>query len=355
MDRQTAHTTLALPPSVLVVDDETGIRELIARWLASGGYAVSTAGSAREALDRVRDTPPAVALCDIRMPGQDGLWLAQQIRHDAPETAVIMATGVQDVGSAVCSLRHGVVDYLTKPFGRDRLRESVMRGIDWHRTACDSRRWRESLESEVEVKRSRLADALAALTIDSDDALDGLLSVLTLADRDAYAHAYRVAALAASVGRAMNLAAEDMETLERGALMHDVGKLTMPEAVLRKPAPLTAEEQDVVRQHPQIGSDLIAQVPYLAAAAELVRDAHERVDGLGYPNGSPACDVALGARIIAVADAFDTMTRPRVFRDAITTSDALMELERCAGTQFDPDVVATFGNLEIWKLGNLEN
>ena len=111
-----------------------------------------------------------------------------------------------------------------------------------------------------------------------------------------------------------------MASLERAALLHDVGKLAMPDAVLRKPAPLTIEEQDLIRQHPQIASDLIAGVPYLAAAAELVRDAHERVDGLGYPNGTHAADVSLGARIIAVADAFDAMTRPRVFRDAISTA-----------------------------------
>jgi putative nucleotidyltransferase with HDIG domain len=342
MQHHRAQTSPPLPPSVLVVDDETGVRELMARWLASGGYAVRTATCASEALDRVHDTPPAVALCDIRMPGQDGLWLAQQIRHEAPETAVIMATGVHDVGSAVTSLRQGVVDYLTKPFGRDRLRESVLRGLDWHKAACDSRRWRESLDKEVEKKRQRLADSLAALTIDSDAALDEFLSVLTLADSDAYAHAYRVAALAATVGRAMCLPVEDMDALERGALLHDVGKLAMPDAVLRKPAPLTLEEQDVIRQHPQIGSDLIAGVPYLAAAAELVRDAHERVDGLGYPNGSSASDVALGARIIAVADAFDTMTRPRVFRDAVSGDDALLELERCSGTQFDAGVVKMF-------------
>lgn len=329
-------------PSVLVVDDETGIRELMARWLASGGYAVRTAASADEALARVHAAPPAVALCDIRMPGQDGLWLAHQIRRDAPETAVIMATGVQDVGPAVTSLRQGVIDYLTKPFGRDRLRESVSRGLEWHKAARDSRRWREALDGEVQRRRERLAGALSSLTIDSDATLDALLSLLTLADRDAYAHAYRVAALAASVGRAMCLDIEDMEALERAALLHDVGKLAMPDAVLRKPAPLTAEEQDVIRQHPQIASDLMAGVPYLAAAAELVRDAHERVDGLGYPNGAHAADVALGARIIAVADAFDTMTRPRVFRDAIDARDALLELERCAGTQFDAGVVSMF-------------
>ena len=335
-------TAPLLPPSILVVDDETGVRDLIARWLTSGGYDVDTAATADEALDRVHERAPAVALCDIRMPGHDGLWLAQHIRRDAPETAVIMATGVQDVTSAVTSLRQGVIDYLTKPFGRDRLRESVFRGIEWHKTATDSRRWRTALEREIDVRRQHLGDALSSLPIDSDGALDGLLSVLTLADRDAYAHAYRVAALSASVGCALQLSDEEMASLERAALMHDIGKLAMPDALLRKPAPLTIEEQDLIRQHPQIAADLIAPVPYLSAAAELVRDAHERVDGLGYPNGAHAADVALGARIISVADAFDAMTRPRVFRDAITGQEALVELERCAGTQFDAVVVAAF-------------
>ncbi|MFL5711518.1 MAG: HD-GYP domain-containing protein, partial [Chloroflexota bacterium] len=193
-----------------------------------------------------------------------------------------------------------------------------------------------------DARQRRLSDALASLTIDSDAALDGLLSVLTLADRDAYAHAYRVAALSASIGCAMRLAPDEMSALERAALMHDIGKLAMPDAVMRKPAPLTIEEQEQIRRHPQIASDLIAGVPYLSAAAELVRDAHERIDGTGYPNGAHAADVPLGARIISVADSFDAMTRPRVFRDAITPREALLELERCAGTQFDAAVVEIF-------------
>jgi cyclic di-GMP phosphodiesterase len=331
--------------SILVVDDDTGVRELLARWLNAGGYAVHTASSADEALGRVHDAAPAVALCDIRMPGHDGLWLAEHIRHEAPETAVIMATGVQDVGSAITSLRQGVIDYLTKPFGRDRLRESVLRGIEWHNAARESRRWREALEEEVAARCERLRDALASLTIDSDAALDGLLTVLTISDRDHYAHAYRVSALAASVGCAMQLADDDMAALERAALLHDVGKLAMPEAVLRKPAPLTVEELQLIHTHPQIAADLIGRVPYLEAAADLVRDAQERVDGLGYPNGARARDVALGARIIAVADAYDAMTRPRVFRDAITPREALLELDRCAGSQFDPSVVEVFKSI----------
>jgi HD-GYP domain-containing protein (c-di-GMP phosphodiesterase class II) len=133
-----------------------------------------------------------------------------------------------------------------------------------------------------------------------------------------------------------------MAILRHAALLHDIGKLAVPDAILRKPAPLTPEEQAIVRQHPAIGRDLVAAVPYLAAAAGIVADAHERLDGGGYPRGVPAAQVPIAARIIAVADAFDTMTRPRVFRDSRPPADALVELDRCAGTQFDPLVVDAF-------------
>jgi putative nucleotidyltransferase with HDIG domain len=334
-----------MPPSVLVVDDEGGVRDLMSRWLLSGGYAVSSARGAEEALRLLEDSQPAVALCDIRMPGHDGLWLADRIRHQFPETAVIMATGVQDVEAAVESLRQGVVDYLTKPFGRDRLRDAVLRGVEWHRSARDSRRWRETLESEMRARQSRLADAIGALQIDSDATLDAMLSMLTMNNQDAYAHAYRVAALSVSIARALGLGEADIAEIERGALLHDVGKLAMPDAVLRKPAPLTIEEQRLIRLHPTVGSELIARLPYLAPASAIVRDAHERLDGLGYPQGLRDDDIRLGGRIVCVADAYDTMTRPRVFRDAVTPEEALVEIERCSGTQFDPRVVQTLKSL----------
>lgn len=329
--------------SVLIVDDENGVRELMKRWLEAGGYSVIAASSAEEALGRLESAaPPAVALCDIRMPGRDGLWLAERIRQRYPETAVIMATGVQDVGPAVESLRRGVIDYLTKPFGRDRLREAVLRGLEWHRSAWDVRRWRESLEQELQIRRSRLSDAITALRIDSDETLDAMLAMLTLSDREAYSHAYRVAALSLSMGRVLGLEEPDLVRLEQAALLHDIGKLAIPEAVLRKPAPLTTEEQALVRMHPSIASELAAQVPYLAAASDIIRDVHERMDGLGYPRGVRATEVSLGARIVCLADAYDTMTRARVFRDAIPPGEAMLELARCSGSQFDPAVVEAF-------------
>jgi putative nucleotidyltransferase with HDIG domain len=333
--------------SVLVVDDEFGVRDVMRRWLQAIGFSVKTAASAEHALEVMEERPAGVALCDIRMPGQDGLWLADRLRQEYPDTAVIMATGLDDVDPAVESLRHGVVDYLTKPFGRDRLREAVSRGVEWHRAACDSRRWRETLEREMHARHSRLAGAIGTLQINSDETLDAMLAMLTLADRDAYAHAYRVASLSSCVARALGLPEAEIAVLERGALLHDIGKLAMPDALLRKPAPLTTEEQTLIRMHPVLGSALLARVPYLAEAAAIVRDAHERPDGRGFPQGSRDDAVWIGARIVTVADAFDTMTRPRVFREAISLAEGLAELDRHSGTQFDPRVVEVFKRIHL--------
>jgi cyclic di-GMP phosphodiesterase len=330
---------------VLIVDDENGVRDLMTRWLEAGGYAVTTASNAEEALVHLEASPSAVALCDIRMPGHDGLWLAERIRRRHPETAVIMATAVPDVGPGSNSLGDGVIDYLTKPFGRDRLREAVQRGLDWHRAAWDARRWRQTLEQEIEIRRSRLSEAILALRIDTSEAVAATLSMLMLSDREAFAHAYRVADLSVDIGQVLGCSEDDLNVIHRGGLLHDLGKLAMPEAILRKPAPLSADEQALVQLYPSIGGDIIAQVPYLASAAPLVRDAQERMDGLGYPRAVACAGVCLGARIISVADAHDTMIRPRVFRDAIPPLEAGLELERCSGTQFDPAVVFAFRKL----------
>jgi putative two-component system response regulator len=340
--RSAEHKDAAAAHSVLIVDDENGARDLMTRWLESGGYSVATAANAEEALSRLNVQPAAVALCDIRMPGHDGVWLAERIRQQFPETAVIMATGVHDADAAVQTLRQGVIDYLTKPFGKQRLREAVTRGLEFHHSAWDARLWRESLEQEMAIRRSRLINAVGGASIANDEAVDAMLSMLTLTDREAYAHAYRVAALSVSIARTLGVAEDQLAAIEHAGLLHDIGKLAIPEAILRKPAPLTAEEQALVRCHPMLATELIARVPYLEDAIPLVRDAHERMDGLGFPRGIHAAEASLGARIVCVADAYDTMTRPRVFRDAIGPREALLEVERCSGTQFDPVVVSAF-------------
>jgi putative two-component system response regulator len=330
------------PRSVLIVDDEPGVRHLMRRWLESRGYTVSVASNASEALTFLEHARVAVAVCDVHMPGRDGLWLTEHLRREFPEIAVIVATGVDDDSAAVEGRRHGVVDYLSKPFDRARLFAAVSRAVEWHRSAADSRRWRDLLESELHVRHARVADVIRRWPVDSADTLDGLLAALMSDNPEAYAHAYRVAALSASLARTMGLTEAEIARIEHGGLLHDLGKLAMPQALLRKPAPLTVEELRLIRLHPALGSALVERMPYVALSAPVVRDAQERPDGLGFPTASRGDGVRIGARIVSVADVYDTMTRARVFRDPLTPSAALEELTRGAGTQFDPRVVAAF-------------
>ena len=239
--------------SVLIVDDEASVRHLMRRWLESRGYSVAVASGADQALELLADAPTAVVLCDLRMPGRDGLWLADQLRREHPDTAVIIATGINDVSSTVEGLRCGVIDYLTKPFERDRLCAAVSRGVEWHRAALDARRWREQLEFEMQTRRRHLQEVIASQFPDSSEDLDLLLASLTASTPEAYQHAHRVSALSTTIAQRLGLDAAEVDVVERAALLHDVGKLTIPDAVLRKPAPLTLEEQRLVRLYPQIG------------------------------------------------------------------------------------------------------
>lgn len=329
---------------VLVVDDEESVRTLLARWLEAAGHTVITASGADAALSTIQREMPAVVLCDIRMPGRDGLWLIGRIRERFPATAVIMASGVQDVEASIECMRHGVLDYLTKPFGRDRLRDAVRRGLEWNLAACEAQQWRRTLATEMEARREWLLGTVQSLVIEQDAAVDTLLA-LALSERDAYAHAHRVRYLAVGLARRLGLPQAEIDVLGRAALLHDIGKGALPEALLRKPAPLTPEERVLVRRFPELGADLLAEVPFLRDAAPIVRDAHERMDGHGYPRGVPAESVSLAARILGVADAFDTITHPRVFRDPISPPEALAEIERCQGTHFDPAVAAALRSL----------
>ncbi len=166
-----------------------------------------------------------------------------------------------------------------------------------------------------------------------------MLTVLMRGDRAALGHAQRVSGMAVALGARLDLSSREQSVIRQAGLLHDVGKLAMPEAILRKPAPLMPGELSLIRLHPGIGADLIEEVPFLHAAAAIMRDALERMDGRGYPRRRPAADLPLAARILGVADAFDAMTHARVFRDPISHADALLEIDRCGETQFDRRVV----------------
>jgi putative two-component system response regulator len=334
------HPTVIDP--VLVVDDEHGVRDLMVRWLRMTGYPVFAAATADEAFERIQHEIIGVALVDVHMPGHDGFWLTEQLRRRSPDIAVIMVTGMLDVGSACDSLQAGIIDYLVKPFTRDRLREAVQRGFDWHHDAVQERHWREQLDQETQRLRRSLSDAFAALNIHSYESLDAVLQVLTLRDRDVYEHAHRVESLCQRLASRLNLPAGDIDTVRRAALLHDIGRLALPPALFRKAGPLTSDEQLLVREGPHFTFELLRDCTYLTAAAELVRHRYERFDGTGFPGAYRGEHIPLGSRILAIADTYDTLLAPRAYREPMPPADAIAELQRCAGREFDPGLIKLF-------------
>lgn len=330
---------------VLVVDDEHGVRDLMVRWLRLSGYASFAAATAEEAVERIQHESIAVALVDIHMPGHDGHWLVEQLRRHSNDVAIIMVTGLLDVSAAVSSVQHGLIDYLVKPFSRDRLREAVQRGFEWHRASLQERRWREELDAEAQRLRRQLGEAFSAIDIQSYETLDAVVQMLTLRDRELYDHLHRVETLSLALASKLHLPQMEVETLRRAALVHDIGRLALPPALFRKPEPLTNDERLLVREGPHFAYELLRPVPYLTSAAEIVRHRYERFDGQGFPGGLAGQAIPYASRILAVADTFDTMLLARPYRDAVSPADAFTELRRCAGLDFDPRVVDAFSSI----------
>lgn len=327
---------------ILVVDDEASIRDLFSEWLSVAGHTCVSAANAAEALTLAEGAPTDVALLDLRMPGESGVWLARRLRELQGDVAIILATGAQSFDAAVEGMRLGVLDYLLKPFSRQELVEAVDRAVRWREQSARQRQEHERLQQEIESRSVALSDAFAKVREATAGALEALLVTLNTRNPDAFEHTRRVAEMTVILADAMGISEPQLSHLERAALLHDIGKVAMPDSLIHKPAALSEDEVSIIRTHPQIGHDILAAVPFLRPAAEIVLASHEWYNGGGYPHGLAGDRIPLGARIVAVADAYDALTRSRVYRDPVSAEAASAELVRCAGRQFDPDVVQTW-------------
>jgi putative nucleotidyltransferase with HDIG domain len=332
-----------LQPTVMVVDDDRVLRNLVRSCVQSLGFRATEAASAEQALELMDSTPAEIAFCDVNISGQSGVWLAGQLRERFPRTAIVMATDARDIETAIASLSNQVVDYLLKPFDRPRLREALSLARDWHAASEGLEDLQHALQERLRRRRTSVATALADAQKTREDALESLLAMLQLHERDGRGHAMRVATLSLALADQLGLDDDEVAQLEHGALLHDIGKLEMPASILSKPAPLDDAEWQVMRTHPQVGYDLLKGQTHLADAAEIVWSHHECFDGSGYPRGLRGAEIPYSARILAVADAYDSMTQPHTQRPPLLPSMAIEEIERCSGLQFDPDCAAALG------------
>lgn len=338
-------------PRLLVVDDEVACRNVMKTMLGELGTSCKTAASAAEALTVLRNESMDAIIADLNMPGVSGLGLLAEVRKLYPQLVFLMATGVDDVRLGIEAMRNGADDYLIKPLQIDTIMASLERAFHKKYLEREVENYRQNLERMVNDRTLRLQDALSQVEQTYADTVDALGAAIDLRDEQTAGHSRRVCLYSIKLLKAMNGSLQQLKSLSIGAILHDIGKLGISDAILLKPGALTIDERRIMRCHVQIGYDLIKRIPFLADAAQIILMHHERWDGSGYPQGLKGRDVPLGARIFAVADSVDAITSDRPYRSALSSDHARHEIERQAGTQFDPDVVRVFLSYpnEIWQ------
>src|ERR1700746_3507828 len=263
---------------------------------------------------------------------------------------VISVTAVHDISVALAAIRNGRYDYLLKPFEREQLLAIVRRALEHRRLKLENRAYQSNLESLVAARTEQLRQAMNDLERSYDITLEALGDALDLKDAETEGHSKRVTAFTIAIARAMGISKDQIAVIARGAFLHDIGKMAIPDAILRKPGKLTSDEILIMQEHCFHGYEILKKIPFLGEAAEIVYAHQERYDGTGYPRGLKGEGVPLGARMFAVADTLDAITSDRPYRAAQTVEAAREEIERWAGKQFDPEVVKVFLSMDekIW-------
>lgn len=333
--------------TILVVDDEQAVNSIVDRYLTQMGYRCITAESGYQALEKLKGTPCAVALCDIRMPGMDGMELLRRIKDHDEDIAVVMVTAVDSRETAVEAMREGAYDYVVKPFHLEEVLISVQRAQENRRLVLDRRDYHRNLERKVEERTRELAETNEELERLLISAIESI--VLTLQAKDGYTegHSRRVSAHATAIATRLALPEEDVENIRLAALLHDIGKIGTRDSILNKPGKLSDEEGAHIRSHPLVAASILEPITPLKGTVAYIKHAHEAYDGSGYPDGLRGEEIPLGARIVSVADVFDAMTSPRPYRPALDVGTVLAHLKVEAGKKFDPSVVEAF--LEVYE------
>ncbi len=335
---------------VLVVDDEAHVRSMIGATLERQGYEVHLASCGREAMEALDQFSFELILTDIVMQEGNGLALLERIHSEHPNLPVIMVTAIHDISVAIDSMRRGAYDYLLKPFEREHLIATVQRALDHRHALQENHTYQQNLEQVVRARTEMLRQAMEDLEHSYDVTLEALGDALDLKDSETEGHSKRVTAYTIALARAIGVSPAEIKIIARGAFLHDIGKMAIPDEILRKPGKLTHQEQDVMREHCTRGYQMLRKIPFLSEAAEIVFTHQEHFDGSGYPSGLRGSSIPVGARIFAVADALDAITSDRPYRVSRTFDAAREEIVRCSGTQFDPAVVESYLKIpnELW-------
>lgn len=335
---------------VLAVDDEPVAAKLLSLILAPPVFRCTTACTAEEALVALQRESFDAVISDLQMPGLSGMELLAEVRHKHPHMAFLVTTGVDDVDVGVKAMRSGADDYLVKPLRESAVVASLENALHKRQLEKEVEHYRHHLEDLVAARTDQLQAAFKQIAQSYEDTLQALGAAIDLRDNETEGHSQRVCRYSLEIARVMGWQENQLISLARGAYLHDIGKLGVPDAILLKPGPLTPEERKIMKRHAQIGFDLVKDIPFLADATDVVLMHHERFDGSGYPQGLKGETIPMSARIFAIADTLDAVTSERPYQRASSFESAREIIRRLSGTALDPQVVNVFLNIsqDVW-------
>lgn len=340
-----------LIPRILVVDDEAPIRDFLDEALRPLTDDLCTASDLHQALRCMESHPHDVMLADICMPGCSGMDLLQLSAQLHWDCTIILMTGHASLDQVVGGVRLHAADLLLKPFSLDAVTHSVTNAYEKLLLRRRTKFERDNLSTGLRERTEQLEIARQNLRDSYRSALETLVATLEARERETYAHSFRVRTYTLHLAKLMNYPKAGLLRLAYAALLHDIGKVAVNDAILLKPGPLAPQEFEVLMAHSVVGERIVSRMDFLNGASKIIRHHHERWDGRGYPDGLRALQIPFGSRLFAVADTLDAMTSERCYRGALTFADARAEIARCSGTQFDPEIVNTFLNVseQWWK------
>jgi response regulator RpfG family c-di-GMP phosphodiesterase len=329
---------------ILYVDDEPGLCRAFARLFREDArLSVSTASTPEEAVDLIGRESFDVIVSDLRMPGMSGLELLATVRRTTPDTRRLLVSGYADFESALDAINEvGIDRLLTKPWQNEEVRSAINTAVDLALLQRENVRVNRELRQRT-AELERINQHLDALVEErTSNLLDGLVSALDLRDSETQWHSRRVGRYARRLAHQMNISGRELDDIERGATLHDIGKIGVRDAVLLKPGPLDESEWAEMRRHPALGAEILKGIGFLERARLIPLHHQERYDGTGYPQGRKGEEICIGARIFAVVDTYDAITSDRPYRKCRTYEVARQEIEKFSGTQFDPMVVQSW-------------
>ena len=319
---------------ILIVDDEPIIRRLLSQKLSRQGYHCEEASSSDEALEKLQTYSADLIMLDMKMPGRSGMELLTDVQVMYPKIAVIMATAVNETNLAIQCMRLGAEDYICKPFNLDELAMSVDKTLEKKELEQKIKDFQEHLQQKVDQQTGEIRTLFLG-------SIEALVFALEAKDKYTAGHSRRVTEISLVISQELNLSVDFLEDLRWGSLLHDVGKIAVDQCIQNKPGKLTPAEYAHIMIHAQVGAGIVKPVVNERVVA-IIEHHHDHFDGTGLHQVVAGKEIPLGARILAVADAFDAMTSDRPYREAISLEDARREIQSCSGTQFDPDVADAF-------------